>query len=70
MRVEEFLKEKNINIGDFIRVIKEEDGEEVIYEGYVMPPYELSPGDTLVLKLRKWIQHWNSPQQDQEGRGN
>ncbi|CAB49614.1 Glu-tRNA(Gln) amidotransferase subunit GatD [Pyrococcus abyssi] len=51
MRVDEFLKERNINVGDFVRITKEEDGEEVTYEGYIMPPYELSAGDTLVLKL-------------------
>ncbi|AAL81585.1 Glu-tRNA(Gln) amidotransferase GatDE subunit D [Pyrococcus furiosus DSM 3638] len=51
MRVEEFLKQKGIEVGDYVRIIKVEDGEKVEYEGIVMPPYELSEGDTVVIKL-------------------
>ncbi|WP_048056075.1 Glu-tRNA(Gln) amidotransferase subunit GatD [Pyrococcus sp. ST04] len=51
MKAEEFMREKGISIGDYVRIIKEEEGEEVEYRGIVMPPYELSEGDTIVIKL-------------------
>ncbi|AEH24837.1 Glu-tRNA(Gln) amidotransferase subunit GatD [Pyrococcus yayanosii] len=51
MRVEEFLRERGIGVGDYVRIIKQEGNKEIIYEGIVMPPYELSSGETLVIKL-------------------
>ncbi|ASJ16915.1 glutamyl-tRNA(Gln) amidotransferase subunit D [Thermococcus chitonophagus] len=51
MNVEEFMKKHGIEVGDYVRLVKLEDGEKIEYEGLVMPPYELSEGDTLVIKL-------------------
>ncbi|AEC50967.1 glutamyl-tRNA(Gln) amidotransferase subunit D [Pyrococcus sp. NA2] len=51
MEIKKFLEEKNLNIGDYVEVTKIEDGDLVKYKGIIMPPYELSEGDTLVLKL-------------------
>lgn len=50
-KVERFMKEKGINVGDYIRVIERENGSTAEYEGVVMMPYELSSGETLTLKL-------------------
>jgi glutamyl-tRNA(Gln) amidotransferase subunit D len=47
-KVDLFMKENNLNVGDLVR-ITEKDGS--TYEGRVMPPYELSPGETLTIKL-------------------
>ncbi|RLF90835.1 Glu-tRNA(Gln) amidotransferase GatDE subunit D, partial [Thermococci archaeon] len=51
MKVEEFMKRHGIGIGDYVKLVKLEDGEKIEYKGLVMPPYELSEGDTLVIKL-------------------
>ncbi len=50
-KVEEFMKAHNLEVGDLIRVVKREGEERLTFEGIVMPPYELSPGETLTLKL-------------------
>jgi len=50
-KVEEFMKKHNLEVGDLIRVVKREGNELLTFEGLVMPPYELSPGETLVIKL-------------------
>ena len=50
-KVEEFMKAHNLEVGDLIRIVKREDQERLTFEGIVMPPYELSPGETLTLKL-------------------
>ncbi len=50
-KVEEFMKANNLDVGDLIRVVKREGEERLTFEGIVMPPYELSPGETLTLKL-------------------
>jgi len=47
-KIDLFMKENSLNVGDLVRVT-EEDGS--TYEGRVMPPYELSPGETLTIKL-------------------
>ncbi|NJF24372.1 Glu-tRNA(Gln) amidotransferase subunit GatD [Thermococcus sp. Bubb.Bath] len=47
-KIDLFMKKNNLNIGDLVRVT-ERDGS--TYEGRVMPPYELSPGETLTIKL-------------------
>jgi glutamyl-tRNA(Gln) amidotransferase subunit D len=47
-KVEEFMKRYNLKVGDVVRVF-ERDG--TVYEGIVMPPYELSSGETLTIKL-------------------
>ncbi|AMM54794.1 Glu-tRNA(Gln) amidotransferase subunit GatD [Pyrococcus kukulkanii] len=51
MKVEEFMKRHGIGVGDYVKVVKVEDDDKVEYEGLIMPPYELSEGDTLVIKL-------------------
>jgi len=43
------MQENGLEVGDRIRVV-ERDGR-VSREGTVMPPYELSPGETLTIKL-------------------
>jgi len=50
-KVEEFMKKHNLEVGDLIRVVKREGDELLTFEGLVMPPYELSPGETLTIKL-------------------
>ncbi len=50
-KVEEFMKKHNLNVGDLVRVVKREGDERITFEGLVMPPYELSPGETLTIKL-------------------
>ena len=50
-KVEEFMERYGLGIGDLIRVVKREGDERITFEGLVMPPYELSPGETLVIKL-------------------
>ena len=50
-KVEEFMKKHGLEIGDLIRVVKREGNERITFEGLVMPPYELSPGETLTIKL-------------------
>ncbi|MCD6523840.1 MAG: asparaginase, partial [Thermococcus sp.] len=50
-KVEEFMKRHNLEVGDLIRVVKREGDERITFEGLVMPPYELSPGETLTIKL-------------------
>lgn len=50
-KIERFMKEKGINVGDYVRVIERENGNSAEYEGIVMMPYELSSGETLTLKL-------------------
>ncbi|ALM74422.1 Glu-tRNA(Gln) amidotransferase subunit GatD [Thermococcus barophilus] len=50
-KVEVFMKERGINPGDYVEVIEKENGNHSIYRGLVMPPYELSEGETLTLKL-------------------
>jgi len=50
-KVEEFMKRHNLEVGDLVRVVKREGGERITFEGLVMPPYELSPGETLTIKL-------------------
>ncbi len=47
-KVERFMRSEGLNVGDAVR-ITEKDG--TVYEGIVMPPYELSPGETLTIKL-------------------
>jgi len=50
-KVELFMKEKGIEIGDYVEVVEEENGTRVTHRGIVMPPYELSKGETLTIKL-------------------
>ncbi len=50
-KVEEFMKRHNLEVGDLVRVVKREGDERITFEGLVMPPYELSPGETLTIKL-------------------
>ncbi len=50
-KVERFMDENNIRVGDYIRIVKVYKGEETVYEGRVMSPYELSEGETLTIKL-------------------
>ena len=50
-KVERFMKEKNLEVGDYVRIIEKENGNTSVYEGVVMNPYELSSGETLTLKL-------------------
>jgi glutamyl-tRNA(Gln) amidotransferase subunit D len=50
-KVERFMDENNIRVGDYVRIVKVDDGEEAVYEGRVMSPYELSEGETLTIKL-------------------
>jgi glutamyl-tRNA(Gln) amidotransferase subunit D len=50
-KIEQFMKEKNLNIGDYVEVVEKENDHHIAYRGLVMPPYELSEGDTLTLKL-------------------
>ncbi len=50
-KVEEFMKKHGLEVGDLIRVVKREGNERITFEGLVMPPYELSPGETLTIKL-------------------
>ncbi len=50
-KVERFMTENNIRIGDYVSIVKVENGEELTYEGRVMSPYELSKGETLTIKL-------------------
>ncbi len=47
-KIDLFMKKNSLNVGDLVRVA-EADGS--TYEGRVMPPYELSPGETLTIKL-------------------
>ncbi|AEK72540.1 glutamyl-tRNA(Gln) amidotransferase subunit D [Thermococcus sp. 4557] len=50
-KVERFMKEKGLEVGDYVRIIEKENGNTSVYEGVVMNPYELSSGETLTLKL-------------------
>ena len=50
-KVELFMKEKGIEIGDYVEVVEKENGIRVIHRGLVMPSYELSKGETLTVKL-------------------
>ncbi len=50
-KIERFMQQKNLHTGDVVRVVESENGTTVEYEGIVMPPYELSSGETLTLKL-------------------
>ncbi|ASJ00791.1 Glu-tRNA(Gln) amidotransferase subunit GatD [Thermococcus gorgonarius] len=50
-KIEEFMKKHGLEVGDLIRVIKRDGDELLTFEGLVMPPYELSPGETLTIKL-------------------
>ncbi|ASJ12144.1 Glu-tRNA(Gln) amidotransferase subunit GatD [Thermococcus thioreducens] len=50
-KVERFMKDKNLEVGDYVRIIEKENGNTSVYEGIVMNPYELSSGETLTLKL-------------------
>ncbi|WP_456454094.1 Glu-tRNA(Gln) amidotransferase subunit GatD, partial [Thermococcus sp.] len=50
-KVERFMKEKGLEVGDYVRIIEKENGNTSVYEGIVMNPYELSSGETLTLKL-------------------
>ena len=50
-KIERFMQQKNLHTGDVVRVVENENGTTVEYEGIVMPPYELSSGETLTLKL-------------------
>ncbi|WP_198362148.1 Glu-tRNA(Gln) amidotransferase subunit GatD [Thermococcus pacificus] len=45
------MKEKGLSLGDRVSVVKREGDRRIRYEGIVMPPYELSPGETLTIKL-------------------
>jgi glutamyl-tRNA(Gln) amidotransferase subunit D len=48
---DEFMEKHGLSIGDLVRVVKREGDERITFEGLVMPPYELSPGETLTIKL-------------------
>jgi len=50
-KVDGFMKRHGLEVGDLIRIVKREGNELLTFEGLVMPPYELSPGETLVIKL-------------------
>ncbi|HDH45370.1 MAG TPA: Glu-tRNA(Gln) amidotransferase GatDE subunit D, partial [Thermococcus sp.] len=50
-RIDVFMKERGLNIGDYVEVIEKENGIAVTHRGIVMPPYELSKGETLTIKL-------------------
>ncbi|MDI3474390.1 MAG: glutamyl-tRNA(Gln) amidotransferase subunit [Thermococcaceae archaeon] len=50
-KVDEFMERHGLGVGDLVRVVKREGDERVTFEGLVMPPYELSPGETLTIKL-------------------
>ncbi len=50
-KVETFMKEKDLSLGDRISVVKREGDRRIRYTGIIMPPYELSPGETLTIKL-------------------
>ncbi|ASI99751.1 Glu-tRNA(Gln) amidotransferase subunit GatD [Thermococcus celer] len=50
-KVERFMRERNLEVGDYVRIIEKENGNVSVYEGIVMNPYELSSGETLTLKL-------------------
>ena len=50
-KVERFMQEKGLNVGDYVRIVEKENGNTSVYEGIVMNPYELSEGETLTLKL-------------------
>ena len=50
-KVEEFINTHGLEVGDLVRVVKREGDERITFEGIVMPPYELSPGETLTIKL-------------------
>lgn len=50
-KVDEFMRKQGLEVGDLVRVVKREEEELLTFEGLVMPPYELSPGETLVIKL-------------------
>ncbi|WP_297464926.1 Glu-tRNA(Gln) amidotransferase subunit GatD [Thermococcus sp.] len=50
-KVEKFMRERNLEVGDYVRVIKEENDRRIVYEGWIMSPYELSSGETLTIKL-------------------
>lgn len=50
-KVELFMKEKGIEIGDYVEVVEKENNTTVVHRGIVMPPYELSKGETLTIKL-------------------
>ncbi|ANF23118.1 Glu-tRNA(Gln) amidotransferase subunit GatD [Thermococcus piezophilus] len=50
-KVERFMNEKGLTVGDYVKIIEKENGNESVYEGMVMSPYELSSGETLTLKL-------------------
>jgi glutamyl-tRNA(Gln) amidotransferase subunit D len=50
-KVEAFMKEKGLSLGDRVSVVKREGDRRIRYEGIIMPPYELSPGETLTIKL-------------------
>ncbi|USG99121.1 Glu-tRNA(Gln) amidotransferase subunit GatD [Thermococcus argininiproducens] len=50
-KVEVFMEEKGIAIGDYIEVVEKEDNRMITHKGIVMPPYELSKGETLTIKL-------------------
>lgn len=45
------MNEKGLTVGDYVKIIEKENGNESVYEGMVMSPYELSSGETLTLKL-------------------
>ena len=50
-KIDVFMKERGLNIGDYVEVIEKENGIAVTHRGIVMPPYELSKGETLTIKL-------------------
>ncbi|ALV62256.1 Glutamyl-tRNA(Gln) amidotransferase asparaginase subunit [Thermococcus sp. 2319x1] len=50
-KVELFMKEKGIEVGDYVEIVEKENGTRAVYRGLVMPPYELSKGETLTIKL-------------------
>lgn len=50
-KIEQFMRGKNLNIGDYVEVVEKENDHYITYRGLVMPPYELSEGETLTLKL-------------------
>lgn len=50
-KVDEFMERHGLGVGDLVRVVKREGDERITFEGLVMPPYELSPGETLTIKL-------------------
>lgn len=50
-KIEQFMKGKNLNVGDYVEVVEKENDHYITYRGLVMPPYDLSEGETLTLKL-------------------